>query len=125
MSCSLTTPSHLPSTYRKARDAVVPHESVEETEEAVDPVARRASGAGGEAEALALLLQEKAEDTEVLLAGESFAAAEGVECSFACEIVGGQGSCCLQQQNTRFRAPAGPQRKHLKAAGTDQPDGER
>src|SRR5260221_3936441 len=57
------------------RDAVVPHEGVEETEQAVDPVARRAPRTGGEAKALALLFQEKAEDAEVLLAGEPFPAA--------------------------------------------------
>jgi hypothetical protein len=72
------------------RDAVVPHETVEEAQEAVDPVARRTSRAGGEAEILALLLQEKAEDTKVLLAGEPFAAAQGIERAVACEIAGGQ-----------------------------------
>ena len=88
------------------RDAVVTHEGVEETEEAVDPVARRASRPGGEAKALALLFQEKAEDAEVLLAGEPFAAAQGVERAFACEVAGGQAAQFAQLPRHRVRHSA-------------------
>lgn len=68
-------------------DAVVSDQGVEEREQAVDPVPRRASGAVAEGEVVALLLEEEREHGEVLLGGRSFRPAEGIEGPVGPEIV--------------------------------------